>query len=126
MALFEDTGGLWSWVGGQAGELWDWAKDIGASVIEKKLIGEPERAPAPVYAPPPTYPAAPSPSQPLVTYMPPMYQTIDPQDWSMGGPEYPYQQMGPPAVPAPAPAMDIKTLAPLLIIGGLLFMGKGR
>lgn len=94
-------GGLWDWVKTTAGSAWDYAKDLGAAVIERKIL-----------APPPPPPQAPTP--PLIQEWPAPGAGAPRYDWGMGG-----------EVTTQAPIVAIPGLggmAPLLLVGVAAFL----
>lgn len=98
-------GGLWDTIKGTVGQAWDWAKDLGAAVIERKILGAP---PAPAPAP------APGPMQPLIMGWPAPGAGATRIDWGMGG-----------EVTTQAPLVAIPGLggmAPLLLVGAAVFL----
>lgn len=99
-------GGLWDTIKDTAAQAWDWAKDLGAAVIERKLLP----APAP----------APTPAAPLIQYSPTPGAGAPRIDWGMGG-EVTTQ-------PPLAAALGLTGMAPLLLIGlaAILLMKGGK
>jgi len=97
-------GGLWDWVKTTAGSAWDYAQDLGAAVIERKVL--------------PTPAPAPTPTPPLIQYMPAPGAGAPRYDWGMGG-EVTTQ-------PPLAAALGLTGMAPLLLVGlAAIFLMKG-